>query len=102
MTIDKLIDEKISERFLENDGVLQKINELHAGLNFLLSIIIAQQKDACEAAEISPATLRKKILDGELMPLSRDGSRLNFVSLKQMRDLKSRVRQKRRRCVNKK
>lgn len=84
MTIDKLIDEKITERLLENNGVLQKINELHAGIDFILSIIISQQKDACEAAGISPETLRRRVLEGELMPLSRDGSRLTFVSLKQM------------------
>lgn len=101
MTIDELIDEKIKERLLENDGVLQKVNELHAGVDFLLSIIIAQQKDACEAAGISPETLRRKVLAGELMPLSRDGSRLNFVSLKQIKDLKSRVRRKRRNSAKK-
>ena len=99
MTIDKLIDEKINERFLENEGILQKINELHAGLDFVLSIIIAQQKDICAAADITPETLRRKILKGHLMPFSRDGSRLNFISLKQMIDLKPRVRRKRRNRV---
>lgn len=101
MTIDKLINEKIDQRLLENNGILQKINELHAGLDFVLSIIIAQQKDVCEATGIAPETLRRKILQGELMPLSRDGSRLNFISLKQMIDLKPRVRRKRRNSVKK-
>ncbi len=84
-----------------NDGVLQKINELHSGLDWLLTVIIAQQKDACDAAGISPETMRRKVLAGELIPLSRDGSRLNFISLKQMQDLKSRVRRKRRNSVKK-
>lgn len=95
MSIDKLIDEKIKERFLENSEICQKINELHAGLDFVLSIIIAQQKDACAAAAIAPETLRRKILNGELTPFSRDGSRLNFISLRQMVDLKPRIRRKR-------
>lgn len=101
MTIDELIDEKIRGRLLDNDGVLQKINELHSGFEWLLTILVAQQKDACHAAGISPDTLRRKVLAGELIPLSRDGSRLNFVSFKQMHDLKSRVRRKRRNSVKK-
>ncbi len=105
MSIDEQIKAKIEECILENKGisadVLRQINEIHAALDFLLSLIVAQQKDICSAAGITPETLRRKILDGYLVPLSKDASRLNFVSIKQMLELKPRIRSKRKNRVRK-
>ena len=101
MSFENLIKREIEKIVADNQGItqdiVQKVNQLHSWVEFLVTIIIAQQKDACEAAGITPETLRRKILEGHLTPLSRDGSRLNFVSVKQMSDLKPRIRSKRRR-----
>lgn len=90
------IDKQLVEKIGFSDEILQKINEIHYGIDFLLKIIIAQQKDACIAADIAPETLRRKILDGHLAPFSKDGSRLIYVSLRQIVDLKPRIRAKRK------
>ena len=105
MSIDEQIKAKIEDCILESQGisadVLRKINEIHAALDFLVSLIVAQQKDICSAAGIAPETLRRKILEGYLVPLSKDASRLNFVSIKQMLELKPRIRSKRKNRVRK-
>ena len=102
----RLIKEEINKEVAEHQGITQelllKVNQLHSWVEFLVSLIIAQQKDACEAAGITPETLRRKILEGNLIPLSKDGSRLNFVSVKQMTELKPRIRAKRKGFPHKK
>ncbi|MDQ6788766.1 MAG: hypothetical protein M3033_18340 [Acidobacteriota bacterium] len=106
MSFDDLIRKEIESCLLESQGIshdlMIKVNELHSWVEFLVSLIIAQQKDACEAAGISPETLRRRVLDGNLIPLSKDGSRLNFVSVKQMTELKPRIRAKRKNHFRKK
>ncbi len=106
MNFNQLIREEIERQVVENQGVtkelMQKVNQLHSWVEFLVSIIIAQQKDACAAAGITPETLRRKILQGDLTPFSKDGSRLNFVSVKQMTELKPRIRAKRKGYAQKK
>ena len=70
----------------------EELGRIERKVDFLLSIIVAQQKDAIEALGIDPATLRARVENGEVELLSKDGSRLNFITLKSAYDLKQRVR----------
>ncbi len=62
-----------------------------------MKVIVVRQDEASKVAEIAPETLRRKARDGEIQSLSHDGSRLVFYSIKQMIELKPRIRGKRRR-----
>lgn len=68
--------------------------EVDAKLDPLLSVIVVQQKDACEAIGVSDDTVRNKSLRGEINVLQRDGSRLNYITLKEIGGLKSRSNRK--------
>lgn len=100
MSFEQLIKQEVEKAMMERQGLSEelhrKISEMHACIEFLASIIVAQQKDACEAMDITPETLRRKILEGHVTPFSKDGSRLNFVSIKQITDLRPKIRSKRK------
>ena len=101
MSFEELIKDEIEKQVTLSSGVTadlaQKINELHAAVAFLTKIIVVRQDEACQAAEMAPETLRRKARDGEIQPLSQDGSRLVYYSIKQMTELKPRIRSKSRR-----
>ena len=67
-----------------------RLDRIEAKLDALLSVIVIQQKDACEAAGITAATARAKVLRGELDILQGDGSRLNYIKLTAVPKLKKR------------
>ena len=76
----------------------EDLERLEKKVDFILSIIVAQQKDVCSAAGIDAETLRRRIESGDVELLSRDGSRLNFIALKAAHDLKPRVRKYKRKA----
>ena len=81
-----------------NDGDLrEEVREIKNMLAVILDSIIVQQKDACQAAGVSPDTVRNKVLSGEIDILHAQGSRLNFMTLKTVGNLKKRKPLKRRR-----
>ena len=82
----------------EPDGAnnTQRLERLEQKLDLILSVIVVQQKDACQAVGISDDTIRNKVLRGETEVLQRDGSRLNYLTLEGVGDLKVRRRPKRR------
>jgi hypothetical protein len=67
---------------------------LQRQLDQLLAAIVIQQKDACEMAGVSEETARNKAKRGEIEILQRDGSRLNYITLKSAGELKPRRKQK--------
>lgn len=92
--------EEAIKTLLEGDAptnLEQKVDDLTAKVDLLLSVIVVQQKDACEAVGISPDTVRNKVLSGDAEVLQRDGSRLNFLTLTTVGELKVRRKAKRRR-----
>lgn len=74
----------------------ERIDRIEQKLDLLLSVIVVQQKDACEAVGISPDTVRNHVLRGNTEVLQRDGSRLNFLTLTTVGELKPRKSVKRR------
>lgn len=67
-----------------------RLDRIEAKLDALLSVIVIQQKDACEAAGITPETARAKVLRGEVELFQSDGSRLNYLKLADVPKLKKR------------
>lgn len=74
---------------LENE-----IIELRKQMALLLGVIVVQQKDAAEIAGVTDDTVRNKFKRGEIDVYSRDGSRLNFVTLASTQNLKRRSNRK--------
>ncbi len=72
----------------------EKLNRIEAKLDALLSVILVQQKDACEAAGVTPETVRNKVLRGEVEIFQSDGSRLNYLKLSDVPNLKRRSKSK--------
>ena len=56
----------------------------------LKATIAVKQKDACKAAGITDNTARNKTKRGEIEPLQRDESSLNYFELKYVLGLKPR------------
>jgi len=72
----------------------QLLESVNTKLDLLLGAIAVQQKDAVEIAGVSKDTPRNAYLSGDLEILSRDGSRLNYITLESVGDLKKRSRRK--------
>lgn len=67
-----------------------RLTRIEKGMSLLLTAIVVRQKDACEIAEVSPDTPRNRHRAGKLNVLSRDGSRLKYLTLADVGDLKPR------------
>lgn len=74
----------------ELSDLKKEVNELNKKLDLILSVIVVQQKDACEAAGITSAAVRQRVLRGDVEVMQRDGSRLNFLTLSEVGGLKPR------------
>lgn len=74
----------------------ERIDRIEKKLDLILSCIVIQQKDAAEAVGVSPDTVRDKVLRGEIDILQRDGSRLNYLTLEDVGELKVRTKARRR------
>lgn len=74
----------------------ERITRIEQKLDLILSVIVVQQKDACEAVGVSPDTVRNRVLSGDTTILQRDGSRLNYLTLEQAGELKTRKKTRRR------
>lgn len=85
-----LMEEKTGETTEER---LDRIERL---LTAIASAIVVSQKDAATIAGVSDDTLRNMALRGEVEPLQADGSRLNFLTLKQTAELKPRRKRTRK------
>lgn len=72
------------------DELERRLTSIEQQLGLLLTAIVVQQKDACAIAGVSQDTARNKALRGEVDILQADGSRLNFVTLKDASILKKR------------
>jgi len=68
----------------------EKIDKLLTLLEVLGDVVVVQQKDAATVAGISDDTIRNRVKRGELAVLSRDGSRLNYLTLNEVGELKKR------------
>jgi hypothetical protein len=82
--------------FMANQGTLtleekiDKLLELAPMLEALGELVVVQQKDAAAVAGVTSDTVRNKVKRGELSVLSRDGSRLNYLTLNKVGELKKR------------
>ena len=75
-------------------AVDEAVAPLQRQLDQLMAAIVIQQKDACEIAGVSEETARNKAKSGEIEILQKDGSRLNFLTLKSVSGLKPRNKRK--------
>lgn len=91
MTVDLVNISKEELAALLRDIVQEEVSRK---IDPLLNVIVLQQKDICDATGISNDTVRNKALRGELTVLGRDGSRLNYLTLKQAGELRPRKRKK--------
>lgn len=91
--------EEALRELLKNDDAEtgERLDRLEKKLDLILSVIVVQQKDACEAVGVSADTARNKVLAGDVEVLQADGSRLNYYTLKETAKLKPRRPAKRRR-----
>ena len=80
----------------ENETLIERLERIKKKMDLFLSVIVVQRKDACEAVGISPDTVRNRVLRGDTTVLQRDGSRLNYLTLEQTGELKTRKKAKRR------
>lgn len=64
--------------------------EIEAQIGPLKATIAVKQKDACKAAGITDNTARNKTKRGQIEPLQRDESSLNYFELKYVLGLKPR------------
>jgi hypothetical protein len=80
----------------ENETEAEWRVRMEKKIDVILSCIVIQQKNAAEAVGVSPDTVRDKVLRGEIDVLQRDGSRLNYLTLEDVGELKVRTKRKRR------
>lgn len=69
---------------------IDKLLELAPMLEILGELVVVQQKDAAAVAGVTADTIRNRVKRGELGVLSRDGSRLNYLTLNKVGELKKR------------
>lgn len=78
------------------ENIEERLERIEKKFDLILSVIVVQQKDVCAAKNISPDTVRNKVLSGDTEVLQADGSRLNFMTLKTAGELKPRRNRKRK------
>lgn len=83
---------------LPDEDINARLDRIEAMLELILTAIVIPQIDACEIAGITAATIRNMALRGEVDPMQKDGSKLNFYQLKQVKGLKPRRQVKRRKA----
>lgn len=69
---------------------IDKLLELAPTIEALGALVVLQQKDAATVAGVTDDTIRNRVKRGELAVLSRDGSRLNYLTLGKVGELKER------------
>ena len=89
--IKTLLEESTDKKSIE-----ERLDRIEKKFDLILSVLVVQQKDACEAMGVSDDTVRNKVLRGEVEILQRDGSRLNFLTLADAGELKKRKHLRRR------
>lgn len=94
MSREELISQILETK--DTSEIAERLKSVEDMLKLLLSVVVVQQKDACEALGISPETVRNKVLRGETEVLSADGSRLNYITLENVNGLKKRKPTKRK------
>ena len=94
MSREKLIEELLDSK--DESEQSARMDRIERKLDLLLSVIVVRQKDASEAVGVSDDTIRNKVLRGETEVLQRDGSRLNFLTLAEVGELKPRRSPKRK------
>jgi len=50
----------------ENESVAERLDRIEKKFDLILSVIVVQQKDFCEAIGMSPDTVRNKVLSGDI------------------------------------
>ena len=86
MTIEELIKQSVEEA----------VAPLREQLDLILSVIIVRQKDAGKLANVSDDIIRRESPNGHIQILQRAGSRLNYLTLKDVGTLAHRPKRSRR------
>lgn len=71
-------------------SIAEEIKEMRNQLDLILSIIVIPQQLAADVIGIHRDTISNRARRGKVEILQKDGSSLNFVTLKQTGELKSR------------
>ena len=74
----------------ELSDIETKVDELTKKVDLLLSVIVIPQQLAADVAGVNRNTILNRARRGEFDFLQKDGSSLNFVTLKQAGELKRR------------
>ena len=84
--------EAIKKLLEENDTSIleQKVDDLTAKVDLLLSVIVIPQQLAADISGIHRDTILNRAKKGKVEVLQADGSSLNFVTIKQTSKLKPR------------
>lgn len=86
--------ETLIKKLLEDDSLSTsaeaKLDRLSEQIDLIMNALIIQQKDAAQLAGVSAATIRNYAKEGKIQPLQKDGSRLNFFTLKDVDNIKRR------------
>jgi len=64
--------------------------EIEAQIGPLKAVIAIKQKDACGAVGITDDTARNRVVQGQVSPLQKDGSRLVYFELNALQGLRPR------------
>lgn len=71
-------------------AIAEAVEPLQKQIDQLLSVVVVQQKDACTIAGVSDEIIRNRARKGEVSLLQKNGSRLNYLTLKDVSGLKPR------------
>ena len=82
----------MSEIETQIETLTKEVEFLREGMNLLLSVIVVPQKNL----DVERHTVRRKVLSGEVNILTPDGSRLNYIQLIEVPNLKKRTKPKKR------
>jgi hypothetical protein len=87
----------MEDQILKEIEEIKKQNErVEKMMGFIVSVILVQQKDFCEAIGVSPDTVRNRVLKGDFSIFQKDGGRLNYVQLSSAKKLKPRKQRKKK------
>ena len=74
----------------DTSNLEQKVDELTKKVDLLLSVIAIPQQLAADIAGVNRNTISNRAKKGQVEVLQKDGSSLNFVTIKQVSELKPR------------
>lgn len=94
MSIEEIIATEVRKAVEPLERQIAALTAGLAPLNTLSDYILLRQKDAAPAGGVSARSLSTKVANGEVMALAADGSRKNYITLRDTTNLKPRKKPK--------